>query len=90
MATLINKHNREVKIIIPNMREFREFYSDNEGVIGLFSKRDWTEVKETPSWKPTEEQMRALLWCTAHLGGADHRVLAELYEHLKKYSDGKN
>lgn len=37
-----------------------------------------------PSWKPSEEQMEALLWCTAHLGGADRRVLAELYEHLKK------
>ena len=36
-----------------------------------------------PSWKPSEEQMDALLWCTAHLGGEDHRVLAELYEHLK-------
>lgn len=35
-------------------------------------------------WKPSEEQMDALLWCTAHLGGADHRVLAELYEQLKK------
>lgn len=38
----------------------------------------------SPSWKPSEEQMEALLWCTAHLGGADHRVLAELYEHLRK------
>ena len=37
-----------------------------------------------PSWKPSEEQMEALLWCVAHLGGADRRVLAELYEHLKK------
>ena len=38
-----------------------------------------------PSWKPSEEQMSALLWCIAHLGGADRRVLAELYEHLKMY-----
>lgn len=38
-----------------------------------------------PSWKPREEQMEALLWCVAHLGGADRRVLAELYEHLKMY-----
>jgi hypothetical protein len=36
------------------------------------------------TWKPSEEQMDALLWCVAHLGGADHRVLGELYEHLKK------
>ena len=35
-------------------------------------------------WKPTKEQMEALLWCIAHLGGADHRVLGELYEQLKK------
>ena len=43
------------------------------------------EKIETPQehWRPSEEQMEALLWCTAHLGGADHRVLAELYEHLK-------
>ena len=40
--------------------------------------------KSSDNWKPSEEQMDALLWCTAHLGGADHRVLAELYEHLKK------
>ena len=45
MATLVNKKNREVKVIIPNMREFRTFYSDNEGVIGMFFKRDWEEEK---------------------------------------------
>ena len=45
MATLVNKMNREVKVIIPNMREFRTFYSDNEGVIGMFFKRDWEEEK---------------------------------------------
>lgn len=43
MATLVNKMNREVKVIIPNMREFRTFYSDNEEVIGMFFKRDWEE-----------------------------------------------
>jgi hypothetical protein len=43
MATLVNKMNREVKVIIPNMREFGTFYSDNEGVIGMFFKRDWVE-----------------------------------------------
>ena len=51
MATLVNKKNREVKIIIPNMREFSTFYSDNEGVIGMFFKRDWAEEttkKELP------------------------------------------
>lgn len=46
MATLVNKMNREVKVIIPNMREFRTFYSDNEGVIGMFFKRDWEEEKQ--------------------------------------------
>lgn len=51
MATLVNKMNREVKVIIPNMREFSTFYSDNEGVIGMFFKRDWAEEttkKEEP------------------------------------------
>ena len=76
--------NREVKVIIPNMREFRVFYSDNEGSV-MFFKRDWVEVKQEEHWKPSEEQMEALLWCIAHLGGADHRTLAELYEHLKMY-----
>jgi len=42
-------------------------------------------LRPQPHWKPSEEQMDALLWCAAHLGGADHRVLAELYEHLKMY-----
>ena len=41
-------------------------------------------LRPRSSWKPSEEQMEALLWCVAHLGGADRRVLAELYEHLKK------
>ena len=40
-------------------------------------------LRPQPHWKPSEEQMEALLWCVAHLGGADHRVLAELYEQLK-------
>lgn len=47
MATLVNRNNPEVKVIIPNMREFRTFYSDSEGVIGMFFKRDWEEVKES-------------------------------------------
>lgn len=45
---------------------------------------DWLKSLR-PSWKPSEEQMEALLWCVAHLGGADRQVLAELYEHLKMY-----
>lgn len=60
MATLVNKMNREVKVIIPNMREFRVFYSDNEGSI-MFFKRDWEESTEQEEhWKPSEEQMEAL------------------------------
>lgn len=59
MATLVNKMNREVKVIIPNMREFRVFYSDNEGSV-MFFKRDWVEVKQESPWKPSEEQMLAL------------------------------
>ena len=60
MATLKNKMNREVKVIIPNMREFRVFYSDNEGSV-MFFKRDWEEDKQEvsqPHWKPSDEQMR--------------------------------
>lgn len=45
MATLVNKNNPKVIVIIPNMREFRTFYSDNEGVVGMFFKRDWEELK---------------------------------------------
>ena len=43
MATLVNKLNPEVKVSIPNMREFRVYYSDNEGVT-MFFKRDWESV----------------------------------------------
>ncbi len=43
MATLVNKLNPEVKVSIPNMREFRVYYSDNEGVV-MFFKRDWESV----------------------------------------------
>lgn len=56
MATLVNKMNREVKVIIPNMREFRTFYSDNEGVIGMFFKRDWEEVTQE-EWKAFEDAL---------------------------------
>jgi len=81
MATLVNKKNREVKVIIPNMREFRTFYSDNEGVIGMFFKRDWEEeiAKKEEHWKPSEEQMKALEEC-----GECTRSIKELYEQLKR------
>ena len=82
MATLVNKMNREVKVIIPNMREFRTFYSDNEGVIGMFFKRDWEEEKQDSRWSPSEEQMRAL-W-DAYKGGKEQEPLRELIEQLKK------
>lgn len=59
MATLVNKMNREVKVIIPNMREFRVFYSDNEGSV-MFFKRDWIEEKQEGHWKPSEEQIAEL------------------------------
>lgn len=86
MATLENKKNREVKVIIPNMREFRTFYSDNEGSV-VFFKRDWEEcTKQEEHWKPSKEQLEAL-----HIAsyGADPTpesllALAELYEQLKK------
>ena len=89
MATLVNKHNREVKVIIPNMREFEAFYSDNEGVIGMFFKRDWEKVKQESSWKPSEEQMEALRLSfeDAFDDAGDcnrYRELKSLYEQLKK------
>ena len=56
MATLVNKMNREVKVIIPNMREFRVFYSDNEGSV-MFFKRDWIEEKKEEHWKPSENEL---------------------------------
>ena len=45
MATLVNNLNWEVKVIIPNMRESRVFYSDNEGSV-MFFKRDWHEDRK--------------------------------------------
>lgn len=83
MATLVNKMNREVKVIIPNMREFSTFYSDNEGVIGMFFKRDWVAVKED-HWKPSEEQVSALerAIVKAHTRD-DIATLSELRDNLK-------
>lgn len=90
MATLVNKKNREVKVIIPNMREFGTFYSDNEGVIGMFFKRDWTEetAKQEEHWKPSEEQMEALkdavrLFKETHFEKFHYKI-ESLYEQLKK------
>jgi len=83
--------NREVKVIIPNMREFRSFYSDNEGVIGMFFKRDWREEKQEEHWKPSEEQMKILekavaFFKTEWTGTKIKEVLnlESLYEQLKK------
>jgi ribosomal protein S1 len=89
MATLVNKKNREVKVIIPNMREFRTFYSDNEGVIGMFFKRDWEEeiAKKEEHWKPSEEQMKALLVTIGdekERGSDVVKPLRSLYYDLKK------
>ena len=85
MATLVNKMNREVKVIIPNMREFRVFYSDNEGSV-MFFKRDWREEKQEEHWKPSEEQMEALEtaehWYSDNMGC--NLTLVSLIEQLKK------
>lgn len=87
MATLVNKMNREVKVVIPNMREFSVFYSDNEGSV-IFFKRDWAEEKQEEHWKPIEEQMEALKKTTrlANFGSDAKRMdaLLSLYEQLKK------
>jgi hypothetical protein len=84
MATLVNKMNREVKVIIPNMREFRVFYSDNEGSV-MFFKRDWREEKQEEHWKPSEEQMEALEKAIVRSCSHQYGVpLSELYEQLKK------
>ena len=85
MAILVNRMNREVKVIIPNMREFRSFYSDNEGVIGMFFKRDWREEKQEEHWKPTDEQMASLSIAQECVyADADRLALELLYNDLKK------
>lgn len=89
MATLVNKMNREIKVIIPKMREFRVFYSDNEGSV-MFFKRDWVEVMQEEHWKPSEEQMGALNYAYCELfkrGDVRHNILGplqELCDDLKK------
>lgn len=88
MATLVNKMNREVKVIIPNMREFRTFYSDNEGVIPMFFKKDWVEVKQEEHWKPSEEQMKIFNEAVEHYSrywdSEEIKILCSLYDDLKK------
>ena len=87
MATLVNKMNREVKVIIPNMREFSTFYSDNKGVIPMFFKSNWMPVKEE-HWKPSEGHLSALLAIfndPNNIGSQTCQLaLADLYEQLKK------
>lgn len=79
--------NREVKVIIPNMREFRVFYSDNEGSV-MFSKRDWVKVKDEEHWKPSEEQMNYLSKAIKTLGEEGDcktaAILSEIRTNLKK------
>ena len=46
---------------------------------------DWFKsLKERYTWKPSERQKEALLWCVVHLGGADKQTLGELLEALNK------
>ena len=86
---------KKVSSLLAMLTTMRQLNS-NGSLVGIYSKRDrekkfdeienWLKsLRPRPSWKPREEQMSALLWCIAHLGGADRRVLAELYEHLKMY-----
>ena len=82
MAILVNRMNREVKVIIPNMREFRSFYSDNEGVIGMFFKRDWREEKQEEHWKPSEEQMEVFQNLFGNF--ECYPIMKSLYNDLKK------
>ena len=86
MATLVNKMNREVKVIIPNMREFSTFYSDTEGVIPMFFKSNWVKVKEEEHWKPTEDEMEALEIILRYGDKESTHIknLTSLYEQLKK------
>ena len=85
MATLVNKNNPDVKVIIPNMREFRVFFSDNEGSV-MFFKRDWAEEKQEEHWKPSEEQMEALdkIIHGEVLLANQHKSIESLYNDLKK------
>ena len=41
-------------------------------------------IKDKYTWKPSERQKEALLWCVIHLGGADKQTLGELLEKLNK------
>lgn len=87
------KTNHDITFSAPNIRYvdagIMKWYIIKHGECSYpsaLSAYDWEMAQEETQshWKPSEEQMEALLWCTAHLGGADYRVLAELYEHLKK------
>lgn len=88
MAILVNKKNREVKVIIPNMREFRTFYSDNEGVIPMFFKRDWEEEKQDFHWKPSEDEL-----AKKHLDGycmGREDTLREMKDFLESHFNCEN
>jgi hypothetical protein len=67
------------------MREFRVFYSDNEGSV-MFFKRDWREEKQEEHWKPSEEQMEALAWYSGNSGvpPTGDKAIKSLYNDLKK------
>ncbi len=67
---------------IEEAKENRYAYKETDGDTSYDHEISWLKSLR-PQWRPSEEQMEALLWCIAHLGGADRRVLAELYEHLK-------
>ena len=72
-----------MKVIIPNMREFRVFYSDNEGSV-MFFKRDWQEVKSKESWNPSEEQINALKVVARGFPADDPGAIDSLLADLQK------
>ena len=52
---------------------------------GFRTQVDWLKsLKDCVTWKPSERQKEALLWCVVHLGGADKQTLGELLEELNK------
>ena len=42
------------------------------------------DLRPQNTWKPSERQKEALLWCVVHLGGADKQTLGELLEELNQ------
>lgn len=93
LAEWSEEDEKRVKQLIYDTEAIRAGYEKRKEMLGeRFNNellKDWLKsLRPQPSWKPSEEQMKALLNIEGDLRAFQYKdkakIIAELYEHLKK------